>query len=252
MRPDVSELSEFYTGRLGAVARRLLSHRIRTTWPDVHGEVMLGLGYAAPFMRQFRPEASRQLLCMPEEQGAVRWPREGPVCSFLASETELPLEASSVDRVLAVHCLEHCGVSRPMLREIWRVLSPEGRLLLVVPNRRGMWARAESTPFGHGHPYSRGQLQRLLGDSMYAETGWWPTLFMPPVDRNLVLNTAVAWERLGLLAWPGFSGVMVVEAQKQVYAPIKGLRAPARAKPQMVPGRVAAFRRRVDQRRRAS
>ena len=220
MRPDVRELSDFYRGPLGSVARRLLAHRIRAVWPNVRDETLLGMGYAAPFMRLFRQEARRQLLCMPEEQGAIRWPPEGPVCSFLANELQIPLAPSSVDKVLAVHCLELCESARPLLREIWRVLSPEGRLLLVVPNRRGVWARFDTTPFGHGHPYSRGQLERLLGDCLYTPTGWWPTLFMPPVHRPLVLNTAVAWERVGNFAWPAFAGVLIVEAQKRIYAPI--------------------------------
>lgn len=234
MRPDVSELSQFYAGHLGAVARRLIMHRLRTIWPSVKGEVMLGIGYAAPFMRQFRQEAERQLLCMPEDQGVIRWPREGPTCTFLASETALPLKSSSVDRVLAVHCLEHSTAIRHILREIWRVLTPEGRLLLVVPNRRGMWARADSTPFGHGRPYSRGQLERQLDDCLFAPTGWGASLFMPPMNRPIILNTAIAWERIGLYAWPRFSGVLIVEAEKQIYAPIKGSRVPARAKLQPI------------------
>lgn len=185
MRPDVSELNEFYATPIGGVARRLLAHRIRSAWNNVSGETLLGIGYAAPFMRQFRSEARRQLLCMPEEQGAVRWPREGPVCSFLGSDGDLPLPPSSIDRILAVHCLEHSGGVAPLLREFWRVLTPEGRLMLVVPNRRGVWARMDSTPFGHGRPYSRGQVERLLSDCLYAQTGCWPALFMPPVSRQI-------------------------------------------------------------------
>lgn len=235
MRPDVNELSQFYTGPLGAVARRLLAHRLRAAWPNVRGDVLLGVGYAAPFMRQFRQEAGRQLLCMPEDQGAIRWPGEGPSCSFLAAETALPLPAACVDRVLAVHCLEHSTRIRHVLREIWRVLTPQGRLLIVVPNRRGMWAQADSTPFGHGRPYSRGQIERQLADCLFAPTGWWSSLFLPPMKRRLVLNTAIAWERVGLFAWPGFAGVLIVEAEKHVYAPIKGSRAPARAKLRPVP-----------------
>lgn len=227
MRPDVQEISDFYRCPLGGVARRLIAHRIRTAWPNVKGEALLGIGYAAPFMLQFRNEAKRTLLCMPDEQGAVRWPYDGPGCSFLANEAQMPLPDACVQRVLAVHCLEMCGSVRPLLREIWRVLAPEGRVLLVVPNRRGVWARIDSTPFGHGHPYSRRQLERLLGDSLYAPTGWWPSLFLPPVNRRLVVNTAFAWERMGTYGWPGFSGLLIVEAQKQIYAPVgKAMKAP--------------------------
>jgi SAM-dependent methyltransferase len=245
MRPDVSELSQFYAGPLGTVARRLLMHRLRAIWPTVRGDVLLGIGYAAPFMRQFRHEAERELLCMPDDQGAIRWPGEGPTCSFLSSETALPLASSSVDRVLAVHCLEHSMAIRHNLREIWRVLTPEGRLLVVVPNRRGMWARTDSTPFGHGRPYSRGQLERQLADCLFEPKGWWSSLFMPPMSRRLVLNTAVAWERIGLYGWPSFAGVLIVEAQKHMYAPIKGTRAPVRAKLRPVPAGGLATQRAI-------
>lgn len=220
MRPEVGEVRDFYRSHLGVVARRLLVLRIRALWPDVRGQTVLGLGYAAPFMRPFLSEAERIIAAMPEEQGALRWPLDGPSRVILASETELPLPDASVDRIIAVHCLEMAGAARPLLRELWRVLAPEGRLLLLVPNRRGLWALADTTPFGQGQPYSRGQLERILGDSLFAPKAWAPTLFMPPVNWRVVMNTAVAWERVGSYAWPRFCGVLVVEAQKHLYAPI--------------------------------
>jgi SAM-dependent methyltransferase len=220
MRPDVEEVRNFYHTQLGAVARRLLVHRIRALWPNVRGQTVLGLGYATPYMRPFLQEAERVIAVMPEDQGAVNWPPEGPSRTILASETELPLRDASVDRVLVVHSLEMAGSPRPLLREIWRVLAPEGRLLLVAPNRRGLWARFDHTPFGHGRPYSRGQLERLLASAMFSPAGWSPTLFMPPISWPPVLNTAVGMERAGSYGWPRFCGVLIAEAQKYLYAPI--------------------------------
>lgn len=227
MHLDVQELYEFYHSGLGQVARRLITHHIRARWPDVRGDSVLGTGFAAPFMRSFLAEAKRVVLAMPEEQGVIRWPHDAPSCTFLASDTQLPLADASINKVLAVHCLEACGEANAMLRELWRVLAPEGRLLLIVPNRRGIWARFDFTPFGQGHPYSRRQLERLLGECLYEPIGWSPGLFMPPLNWHIILKTAVAWERAGLYAWPSFSGVLMVEAQKHLYAP---LRQPARAK----------------------
>jgi SAM-dependent methyltransferase len=171
-------------------------------------------------MRPFLQEAGRVIAVMPEDQGAIHWPAEGASRAILASETELPLPDASIDRVLVVHSLEMAGSPRPLLREIWRVLAPEGKVLLVVPNRRGLWARFDHTPFGHGRPYSRGQLERLLASAMFAPTGWSPTLFMPPLGWRIVLNTAVGLERAGYYAWPRFCGVLMTEAQKNLYAPI--------------------------------
>jgi hypothetical protein len=93
-------------------------------------------------------------------------------------------------------------------------------MLLVAPNRRGVWARSDATPFGHGRPFSRGQLTQLLRDALFSPIGWSEALYMPPVRRGWVLRSAVVWERLGArLALP-FPGVHIVEASKQVFRPI--------------------------------
>ncbi len=109
---------------------------------------------------------------------------------------------------------------RPLLREMWRVLSPEGRLMLVVPNRRGVWARLDKTPFGHGRPYSRGQLEALLIGAMFTPLDWSGALYMPPVGRRMLLRSGTAWERVGAVVSPAFSGVIIAEARKELVAPI--------------------------------
>ena len=80
---------------------------------------------------------------MPAELGVISWPREGDCLSVLVDETELPLPDECADRLLLVHMLEWSERSRALLRELWRVLAPNGRLLIIVPNRRGLWARVE-------------------------------------------------------------------------------------------------------------
>lgn len=218
MQIDVVDLREFYARPLGAVARRLIGARIRSRWNNAKGMSVFGLGYATPYLAPFRGEAERVAALMPAGQGVVAWPTAGPRQATLAHEDQLPLADSSVDRLLVVHGLENTQSLRGMLREIWRVLTPSGRVLLVVPNRRSIWARLDSTPFGHGHPYSRGQLTRLLRDSLLTPLDWSHALYMPPFSWPILLRSAVAWERLGGLVGPVFSGVIIVEATKQIYA----------------------------------
>lgn len=218
MYPDVVDLREFYARPLGAVARRLIGARIRSRWGDVAGMSVFGLGYATPYLAAFRGEAERVGALMPAAQGVAVWPRDGARQAALVEEHRLPLPDSAADRLLVVHSLENCERLRPMLREAWRVLAPQGRVLLVVPNRRGIWARFDTTPFGHGRPYSRGQIARLLRDAMFTPLDWTQALYMPPLNLNVLLRYAAAWERLGALLWPAFSGVLIVEATKQIYA----------------------------------
>ena len=170
MQMDVKDLRDFYDSPLGVTVRRLLRQRIRERWTRVHGEVVIGLGFAIPYLSPFRGEAAVLGAFMPAAQGVIAWPPDGPRQSVLVEEGALPLPDSSVDRLLMVHSLELSEQVRPLLREVWRVLKPEGRLLLIVPNRRGPWARFDTTPFGHGRPYSRGQLEGLLLNAMLARS----------------------------------------------------------------------------------
>lgn len=226
MHLDVVELRDFYATRLGQIARRFLSRQIRAQWPDVRTLRVLGLGYAVPYLRPFLGEAERVLAFMPAAQGVVPWPREGPNVAALVAEDALPLPDASMDRVLIVHALETSESFRPLLRQVWRVLAPAGRVLIVTPNRRSLWALTESTPFGHGHPYSRGQLSRLLTDAMFTPEETRHALHMPPFSSRLLVRTGSAWESTGRRLWPGLAGVLLVEATKQVYGvtPAKGLR----------------------------
>jgi SAM-dependent methyltransferase len=225
MHHDVAELRDFYARPLGIAVRRLLTHRLRARWRDVHDETIIGIGYAPPFLGPYRDEAYRIGAIMPAAQGALVWPRKGDKLTVLADEEHLPLADNSVDRVLAIHCLETAERVRPMLREIWRVLSPQGRLMLIVPNRRSIWARSDKTPFGHGRPYSRRQLEDLLADSMFSTAGWQYALHAPPIEHKLVLRSFTGLERLGARIWPGIGGVLMVEGRKELLAPTGRLKA---------------------------
>lgn len=220
MNFDVAELRNFYERPLGLMVRRLLAHRIRARWRRLQGETLIGLGFATPYLGIFRGEALRIGALMPAAQGALVWPDAGPKLSVLVEEEQLPLPDNSVDRLLAVHCLENAGRPRQLLREVWRVLTPQGRLMLIVPNRRGVWARLDRTPFGQGRPYSRTQLEELLDQSMFTPSHWSVALYVPPIESPLVMRSATAFERFGTRLSRGFGGVIMVEARKEVSAPV--------------------------------
>lgn len=236
MQNDVLELRSFYGRPLGGIVRRLLTQRIRARWRSAQGRQVAGLGFAVPYIGMFRGEASRLAALMPANQGALVWPSQGNVLSVMVDEAMLPLPDASVDDLLCVHCLEVAERAGPLLREMWRVLAPEGRLLIVVPNRRGLWARFDTTPFGHGRPYSRGQLEKLLTDALFTPMLWTSALYMPPMDRKWLLRWATAFERVGARLWPGFAGVIIVEARKELMGAVpKGK--PVKGKAGLVPAR---------------
>lgn len=221
MWTDVIELRDFYDTRLGYVARRMIRRKIREFWPDVQGSNMMALGYPTPFLRYYRTEAKRLVALMPAEQGALSWSRNIPNIVVLTEETQLPLANKSVDFVLCVHALEFTSHPREMIQEIWRVLTDGGRLLLIVPNRMSTWARIEKTPFGQGHPYSLSQLHQFLKENTFTPLREEHALYVPPSQSRFFLSMASAWEKLGHKWFRNLSGVLIIEASKQVYAGIK-------------------------------
>ncbi len=214
---DVADLRAFYGGRLGLAARRLVGARLKERWPSVAGDRVLGIGYATPYLKSLCDGAERVLAFMPAAQGVVNWPREGPNATALVDDGALPLPDASMDRVLVVHALEVSASAHDQLREIWRVLAPGGRILIVVPNRAGIWARLETTPFGFGRPFGRTQLTELLRNAMFSPLGWTEALAVPPFRHRPWMRSGMAWESVGRVLWPAFAGVLIVEAAKQFH-----------------------------------
>ncbi len=220
LRMDVVDLRNFYAHPLGTVARRFIGRGVRRLWTGSTGHRVLGVGYATPYLGLFREDAERCLAFMPAAQGVVKWPSARPTLVSLVDECELPLPDAAIDRILLVHALELSNDVAALLREVWRVLAAGGRILAVVPNRRGLWARMDTTPFGQGRPYSRSQLTHLLRETWFTPTAWGDALYVPPIDRRWFLRSASAWERTGASMSAPFAGVHLVEATKQVYRAI--------------------------------
>ena len=215
---DVVDLGEFYSSRLGQVARRMIVHRVRSRWKSLKGANVLGLGYAHPYLNVWKNEAQSVFNFMPARLGATHWPRDKPGLTALVNESTLPLDDGSIDFALLVHCAELTHHLPDMLNELWRVMSPQGKIVIIAPNRRGMWARFDNTPFGHGRPFSRAQITQNLREARFVPSGWSNALFLPPVSHRFILRSAPAIERVGMWVSPGFSGILIVEATKQIYS----------------------------------
>lgn len=213
---DAPSVADFYATRRGAVAARLIRARLRLLWPDAAGLEMLGIGYAAPYMRLWREQAVRCIAAIPSNTGAVRWPVGQPNLSAMVEEDSLPFPDVSIDRILMIHGLEHAETARRLLREAWRVLRPEGRMIVAVPNRTSVWAYLERTPFGYGHPYTASQLGRLLSSSLFRVERRDTALFMPPMGGGAALRAASLAERMGRRTVPHAAGVILTEASKDV------------------------------------
>lgn len=218
MRVDVLALQRFYASSLGDAARRAAARRLATLWPHADGLDVLGVGYPSPYLDRFRAGARRVVTMMPAAQGAEPWPAGALVATALSEEARLPFMDAVFDRVLMVHGLEECDAAPAMLREVWRVMAPEGRLVVIAANRWSWWAQSGATPFGHGRPYSRTQLAALLSDSVFEPVVSARALYAPPSTWSPFVRAADAFESVGEKLWPAQGGLVLMEAVKRLYA----------------------------------
>lgn len=217
---SVHDIKAFYQRRAGRLVRRIISAHIQELWPDdgMSAFSLCGYGFVPPYMRPFYKKVERNFCLMPVRQNVTAWPDNGPGLVSLTEEGRLPLETESVDRLLVVHGVEYAEDPHILLHEFWRVLKSNGRLLVVVPNRLGLWARADWTPFGHGSPYTHRQLLADLKANLFVHEHSTGALFMPPFKSFLAMQTAYILESFGRYLWPGLAGVHLVEASKQIYS----------------------------------
>lgn len=229
MAIDVLDLREFYETPLGYICLKRIHGVLAKLWPDCHKDALVTLGYSIPYIEKM--EHAKAFSFMPAQQGCIPWPKEGASRTVLVEEDSLPLADESVDRLLLIHALEQAHRVRPFLREVWRVLKSNGRAIIVVPNRRSLWAQRDTTPLGHGQPYTMTQLRHLLRDNMFTPVNEMRALYVPPSNSRLLLSTERLWESFGKRFLQKLSGVVCIEVMKQVYAgtpQIRGRRIPVR------------------------
>ncbi|GAN77984.1 methyltransferase domain-containing protein [Acidisphaera rubrifaciens] len=238
---ELQAAAAFYQSPIGVLAAGLLSEQLHVMWPaaSVAGLGLLGIGFAAPFLCTWQARAQRCVALSPAPMGRARWPVPGRNLACTAEEGALPFPDLSFDRVLLVHALENAENDRRLLREVWRVLKDSGELLVVAANRTGLWAHGETTPFGHGRPYSAGQIGALLTESMFraerrATALFLPPLLLPPPGARIRLRMVRAAERAGRRLAPGLAGVTVTVAVKDVYAGVPAQAVPSRRRLMLV------------------
>lgn len=226
MRPDVLNLYRFYQSALGKAAAPIIAEKMAALLSVHSNPVTVGFGFALPYLSYLEAAdndtGARYLAFMPAQQGVCHWPSHHHSRTTLVEEYHMPLPDSSVDRFLLVHALEHANRPVHLLREIWRVLAPGGQLVAIVPNRMRSWSAFEGTPFGHGRPYSKGQLYTLLGEHMLPPDGWNTALMTPPFLRPLAARMLRVGERpIGIMG-RNLGGALLVSARKQVYGAVPG------------------------------
>ncbi len=222
---DVLDFRDFYTTPLGHLVQENINEILHKIWPefsesknttlasDKTNTTALAFGYPLPFLT----EKSSQLAFMPAHMGVIGWPKNTNPRVALVEEDLFPLPDRVVDHLLVIHGLEVSLNPTAFLQECWRVLTAEGRLLVITPNRRSLWSCMDSTPLGRGRPYTMTQLSRILQQNSFTSLQCLRGLYTPPLDSNISLSFQHLFEKAGPIITRKFSGIVAIEAKKTVY-----------------------------------
>jgi SAM-dependent methyltransferase len=213
MHLDVLDLRNFYyRTQLGRVAQRAIREQVVKLWPPgMAGHTVAGFGFAVPLLRPYLADARRVIGLMPGPQGVMPWPAGMENVSVLCEEARWPVPTGLVDRLVLLHGLETSEHPASVLEECHRVLGPGGKALVIVPNRSGLWARGDGTPFGFGRPYSVSQLEAQLKRHGFTPERSQAALFAPPSQGRFWLRTAVQAGLCPHPRWPWCGGAPPAE-----------------------------------------
>lgn len=217
MALDIVDLQEFYATALGQQCRRRIHSMIKSVWPDLDQLSLLGMGYPIPYLDVYRHKAERVCVMMNAPQGIVHWPSEEKNLTALIDYDAIPLADQSFDRILVVHSLEHAHLPHAYLRELWRILKDNGRIFVITPNRRSIWAQLDDSPFGHGNPYTMSQLSKVLREFQFTPLQSVRGLYIFPTYHRSLHSSFPIFDWIGPLLFTKFSGLVGIEAIKQVY-----------------------------------
>jgi SAM-dependent methyltransferase len=221
LHPGIVQLKQFYSTRLGVAVADMVGRAITGMWPRATDDAMLVIGYGAPYISQYLSQATPLIMAMPAEQGAAAWPSSQSNHVILAHDGELPLQNNSINRVFLIHSVEYSEHLNAMMQEVWRVLVPGGRVLAVVPNRMSFWSNASSTPLGFGRPFNALQLRGLFTHHHFTITRSTSALFTTPLFTRISPRFSRKIEKIGHFLWWFLGGVLIIEAEKQLYASIR-------------------------------
>ena len=227
-----SQLLQWFDTPLGRSLQAVEAHRLRTVLPQLYGTVALQLGRIGKLdLLDASATPTRVVLDIgaprPSKNRKNRHVEQlltGSRTSVVLGESDaLPLDERSVDVVLLPHTLDFCGDPHPILREVSRVLRPEGHVVILGFNGMSLWglrrliARRPRVAPWCGHFFRLARVKDWLGLLDFECTHGGMLYYRPPVMGESTMDRLYFLEKAGDRWWPMMAAVYMVVAKKRVF-----------------------------------
>ena len=189
---------------------------LRSVWPALYGRIAIQLGCAGPL--DLLESCNAPVRAVLDEPGLA-----GPDVARIGGVPEhLPFDSRSVDLMLLPHTLEFADDPHQVLREVSRVLTPEGHLVIVGFNPFSLWGawrllrrRRGEAPW-KGHFLHLTRLKDWLKLLDFELTQGEMLYYRPPLTSARAMERLRFLDKAGNRWWPMAGAVYVVVAKKRV------------------------------------
>lgn len=233
---SLQELEDWYRSPLGTEVAALESVCVQRLLNDTFGYYLIQVGMAESFRDALAASRIRHRLSMRCEQTSAAQGR-----TLVGLPNALPFGADAVDAILLPHTLDFWPDPRAVLREVERVLIPDGRVIILGFNALSAWGLWSLLPgVGRrvpwcGHFRTAYQIEDWLSVLGFDLEVREHIMFRPPWRRAMGPSCA-AFDRLGQRFWSILGGVYVIRAVKRV-ATLTPIRPAWNRRRALLPGR---------------
>ena len=218
MYQDFNNLSDFYKTNIGRSLKNLISEKIKKYVFLYDHEHVGFVGFSEPYSDLLKNKKIKVFNFFPAKLGISKNnPKENSL-NILHDEEQLPAEDLFFNHLVGVHYIENTSNLKKTLRELWRVLAPEGKIYLIIPNKKSSWSMSATSPFSSGFGFSKKQISDLLEENFYDIQFIDRLVYFPPWKLKILSNHYLLFEKLGSYFWRFFNGVYLCVAKKRIYS----------------------------------
>lgn len=208
------QLCEWFDSPLGRSVQGLEAHYLRAVLPNLYGTVAAQLGHIGMLNLMDACIAPTRILLDPRG--------ESHGCVVRGLPEALPLDTKSADVLLLPHTLDFCDDPYQVLREVSRVLRPEGHVVILGFNPMSLWGfrrlvarRPRSAPWC-GKFFHLARVKDWLALLDFETTHGTMFYYRPPLRHEGFMHRLHFLDKLGDRWWPMMAGVYLVVAKKRV------------------------------------
>lgn len=212
----VKNFEAFYKTTSGNYLSNEIENLLIRSWSeaDIARCHTLCLGYPPPGLKAVSSKAASFALFTPAFLGPKKMIKNGKSYSAMGDETHLPLHPGSYDRALIFHALEYMEDPVSFLEEVWKVLSPGGRVFMMVPNKKGAWKKSGIPTTAATKGFLFREIKTLLMEKGFTITGNFGASYGLPVDFFGTVLFSGLLKTLSGGGSVGFPGFLIFEAEK--------------------------------------